>query len=366
MSIEKVVRMSGDTRYRVRWREHGRNRAETFDRRRDAELFEGDIRRRRQLGTLAHLESGAETLDEYVTRAWVPVHAPALAPRTQSVYALVYDQHVSPYLGAVPLREISPERIARWQAERLRIGVGPHAVRKAVTLLSSILQRAAEAQAIQFNPVRVARKAKLPASRAVRPLAPESIERMRATMGVRDATIVSVLAYAGLRPGEALDLRWGDVLERTLVVTASKTGRRRVVRLLRPLASDVAAWRLASGRPSASALVFPSAKRDRWTDEAYKSWARHAFARAAKAAGVPHATPYALRHSFVSLLLAEGRSVLDVAAQAGHKASLSLDTYGHLFAEFEGRERTDAEVAISAAREAVVPVSYPRPMRLAS
>ena len=55
-----------------------------------------------------------------------------------------------------------------------------------------------------------------------------------------------------------------------------------------------------------------------------------------------------------------------MASQAGHKASLSLDTYGHLFADFDGRERIDAEAAIRAAREALVPVSYPRPMRLAS
>jgi integrase len=34
----------------------------------------------------------------------------------------------------------------------------------------------------------------------------------------RDATFVALLAYAGLRPGEALALRWGDIRERTLLV----------------------------------------------------------------------------------------------------------------------------------------------------
>lgn len=52
MSVERVRRKSG-LAYRVRWRESGRNRARTFDARRDAELFEGEIRRRRQLGDLA-------------------------------------------------------------------------------------------------------------------------------------------------------------------------------------------------------------------------------------------------------------------------------------------------------------------------
>jgi integrase len=366
MSVERIRRQSGTVRYRVRWREHGRNRAETFDRRRDAELFEADVRRRKQLGTLADLDAGTETLDHYVTHTWTPVHAVALAQRTRDVYAIAYDSHVSPYLGRVPLREITPERVAEWQARRLSAGIGPHAVRKAGVVLSSVMQRAAEAQRIPFNPVRVARTAKVPASRAVRPLAPATVEQMRGELGQRDGTLVSVLAYGGLRPGEALDLRWADVLDRTLIVSASKTGRRRTVRLFGPLVADLAAWRLASGRPPARALVFPSAAGGRWTDEAYKSWARHAFARAAKAAGVADATPYTLRHSFVSLLLAEGASVLDVASQAGNKASLVLDTYGHLFADFDHRERVSAEAAIRGAREGAVPVEYPQPIALAS
>ena len=43
------------------------------------------------------------------------------------------------------------------------------------------------------------------------------------------------------------------------------------------------------------------------------------------AAGVPEATPYTLRHSFCSLLLHEGRSVIYVARQLGHDAKLTLE-----------------------------------------
>jgi hypothetical protein len=38
-----------------------------------------------------------------------------------------------------------------------------------------------------------------------------------------------------------------------------------------------------------------------------------AFGRAAKAAGVPDAAPFSPRHLFCSLLLHEGRSVIDTA-----------------------------------------------------
>jgi hypothetical protein len=98
----------------------------------------------RRAGSLAQLDRGRETLDEYVTSTWAPTHAPAPAPNTRSVYAIVYDKHVVPYVGSVELREITPERIARWQTDRLASGVGPHAVRKALAVLGSILQRATE------------------------------------------------------------------------------------------------------------------------------------------------------------------------------------------------------------------------------
>ena len=69
------------------------------------------------------------------------------------------------------------------------------------------------------------RKARLPLSPEVRPFAPVRVEAMRAAAELRDATIVSVLAYSGLRPGELRELRWRHVRERTLLVNAAKTGR---------------------------------------------------------------------------------------------------------------------------------------------
>jgi integrase len=144
------------------------------------------------------------------------------------------------------------------------------------------------------------------------------------------------------------------------VVNGRKTGRPRTVRLLAPLATDLAKWRLASGRPPDGALVFPGHDGGPWTNAAYQSWRRRTLERARTAAGAGNATPYTLRHSFCSLLLAEGRSVIYVARQLGHGAALTLATYGHVIDELDGSERVDAEAAIRAAREAHVPVSYPR------
>jgi integrase len=187
---------------------------------------------------------------------------------------------------------------------------------------------------------------------------------MRVSLRVRDATLLSVLAYAGLRPGEALGLRWGDIRERTMLVQRSislgeeadtKTRQHRTVRLLAPLTADLRSWRMAAGGPDDSQLVFPGKDGLPWTQAAYQSWRRRAFHRATQEAGLAHARPYDLRHSFASLLLHEGRSVIYVARQLGHDARLTLTRYGHVMDELENTPRIEAEVAIADARRTVGP-----------
>ena len=67
---------------------------------------------------------------------------------------------------------------------------------------------------------------------------------------------------------------------------------------------------------------------------------------------------YDLRHSFASLLLHEGRSVIDVARQLGHDARLTLTRYGHVIDELDAKPRLAAEDAIRAARATNVPPSF--------
>lgn len=302
------------------------------------------------------LDAGRRTLDEYVTGTWAPTYAVTLAPRTRRHYAGLYDHHISPELGNVPLNQLRPERIARWQADRLAAGGGPVAVRQALDLLGGILQRAMEAELIAGNPGPLVRRARRPCRDEVRPLAPLTVERMRAAASPRNATLLSVLAYAGLRPGEALALTWPDIRERTLLIERSlpfgeqadtKTQRHRTVRLLAALREDLECWRRSA---SGNELLFPGHDGDMVSLAAYQSSRRRSFDRAAAAADVPRATPYTLRHSFASLLLHEGRSVIYVARQLGHDARLTLSRYGHVIDELEEQPRVEAEVAIRAAR----------------
>jgi integrase len=76
--------------------------------------------------------------------------------------------------------------------------------------------------AIRPRPVSVVRKPRQGRQRAIDPFAPEDIERLRPVLlddgDHRSATLVSVLAYAGLRPGEALGLEWRHVRDQTLLI----------------------------------------------------------------------------------------------------------------------------------------------------
>jgi len=108
----------------------------------------------------------------------------------------------------------------------------------------------------------------------------------------------------------------------------TKTGQTRTVRLLPPLAADLADWRLASRRPGPKTLLFRRPNGAVWNETSYRNWRRRVFAPAAEAAGLDASRPYFLRHLFCSLLLAEGASLVEVARQAGHSPAITLSFPG--------------------------------------
>jgi len=132
----------------------------------------------------------------------------------------------------------------------------------------------------------------------------------------------------------------------------TKTRAVPTVRLLAPLAAHLREWRMASGRAGDEALVFPGRDGEAWTKDDWDAFRRRGWSTACRRAGLDVAPrPYDLRHSFASLLLAEGRTVHYVAAQLGHSPALTLSTYGHLIAEYADAGPIDAEEEIAKARE---------------
>jgi integrase len=376
MSVERVERKGGAV-WRVRWRdEQGRARSKVVGRKRDADAFDAEVVRRKRTGDLDLLSGGRQTLADFAQEWWKLYAAPNLAARTLRSYAGLWDRHVLPRLGSMRLNAITPEVIERFRAELEADGVGQPTIYRALALLQGILRRAVEWRRIGHNPVKAVQKPKVRRQREVRPLPPLTIEQLRAVVarrrkhGMRDAAMIGLLAYAGLRPQEALALRWEDVRERTLLVEKAadgqggvkptKTGQSRTVRLLAPLADDLAEWRRSLDQPDDGALLFPNGSGSIWNDPAWQTWHRDAWVPACRAVGLEGARPYDLRHSFISLLIHEGRSVVEVARQAGHSPTMTLDVYAHVFDEFDIAERVSAEDQIAQARRDVSGLCPPR------
>lgn len=262
------------------------------------------------------MDAGNEKLAEFGQEWWRLYAEPNLSRSTLRLYAMLWDTHILPRLGDLKLRELTAETLQQYRLDLQAAGVGQASVRKALVLLHGVLQRAVGWNRLAANPMAAVKKPPAGRTRLVQSLPPESVEGMRRLLlsqgFVRDATLISVLAYAGLRPGEALALRWGSIQERTILVEAAvamgeigptKTRRARTVRLLRPLARDLAEWQMRCGRPPDSALVFPGHDGAPWTLTAYQNWRARSFGRAAVACGIENARPYDLRHAFVSLLI---------------------------------------------------------------
>jgi integrase len=228
--------------FEVRWTEGGRKLSRSFLRAEDARAFDLDIKRK-QLGALAPgIIQSRQTLAEFVEEEWWPRYAiPNLAPETRRRYLEAWGVHLLPRLGDYELREITPMVVEDLRDQMTRAKVGAPTQRKALMLLQGILRRAVVRGLLPVNPAQLVDKPKQRPTQLPQPLPPVTVERIRAIMlqprtrivpagGVgkrsrrayetsvgtsqdrqRNALIVSMLAYAGLRPIEDRGCTWGDL-----------------------------------------------------------------------------------------------------------------------------------------------------------
>ena len=365
MSVSRVVRRDGP-RYIVWWKDElRRTRNKTFRRKADADAYDAKVKLAKRTGEFASFDAGKEPLRDFCDE-WLRLYAhPHLARKTLKEYGRYLDGDILPALGHVSLRGLTTHRIQVLSADLKAAGRGDASVRKVLSLLQGILQRAVEWQRIPVNPVKAVRKPSAKKTSRITPPAPQTIEQLRASLrNQRDKTLVSVMAYASLRPGEALALRWGDVRERSMLVTravslgeekSTKTGKERSVPLMKPVTQDLNKWKLASGRPDNDALVFPAAGGGLWQDHDYRNWRKRVFKPAAGSLGI--ARPYDLRHSYASLRFAERANPAEIAEEMGHSLEVLFSTYAHVMAELKGTAAVSAEELILEARRGHISVT---------
>jgi integrase len=149
--------------------------------------------------------------------------------------------------------------------------------------------------------------------------------------------MIRCLSDLGLRLGEMLPLERGDIddgwvwVRRTAhdgrVELGTKTTRDQPEKARRtPLPPGLAEILRALPPRLDTRLLFPAPRGGVWQQRCFYA---EVWKPAREAAGMPDATPHALRHSFVSLMRAAGVDPADLAAATGHSVAVATATYTH-------------------------------------
>lgn len=309
----------------------------TFYTKKDAQAFEATVILAKRRGELDSLDAGRETLQEFEQEWWNHYAEQHLEAHTRRDYRRLIDKHILPELGRYQLRRLNPRMLTTWAAG---LETGDPTKRKVMAVLQGILERAAEWERIPGNPMKVVRKPARSRTRIPVPLTRQGVEGIRRRLhSDRDRTLVALIAYAGLRPGEALALRWEDCgdrvlrIERSVALGSEKATKNRTTRSVDAsddLRAILRAWKIASG--NRAGLVFPGRDGQPWSDTQYRNWRTRVFHKAA-----PGVNPYDLRHTRASELFAEGRNPAWIAEQMGHTLQTLLSTYVHVMEEMNGQ-----------------------------
>jgi integrase len=196
----------------------------------------------------------------------------------------------------------------------------------------------------------------------LRTISGEELARLVAEMPERYRALVEMMAYQGLRPGEAVSLRVGDLdpLRRTLKIERSisgftKTGIARTLTLPPSVAELLVAHIASFSAGSADSPIFTRNDGSPIDSKLrYDAWVRRQFIPAVGRADIRHhLSPNDLRHYAVKFSIAHGADVFAVQKMLGHaKPSITLDVYG---AEWESHaeelaDRMDGPIRRARAR----------------
>jgi integrase len=297
-------------------------------------------------------------------------------PGTLRSYISLMNTHILPAIGDVPLTRLAPAHITRMHSLIMNRGRSPQTAVHAHRLTSQMLGRAQAWGYMHSNPASLVRPPRVPRY-DMKILTPEQVQLLlRTANGERLESLWYVLIGTAMRLGESLALTWGNVdlkarevrVEATLDRTHGgwklaepKTERsRRVIGLSKEIVSRL---RVHRSRQNTERLRIGGAWNDGdATDFVFTTEIgtplhggnvlRRDYRKLLGRAGLStDLTIHALRHTGITLALAQGVAPADVSALAGHaNISTTLDQYGHFL---PGAPRRAAD-AIADALAAVV------------
>ncbi|MBO0846340.1 MAG: tyrosine-type recombinase/integrase [Nocardioides sp.] len=344
MSVQRYTTMGGKIRYRARVKHHGREvTTRVFNRKRDAEAWEEDQKRRLRLGEWFDPRRGRVALS-VVAADWLESRQ-TIKRNSLALEASVWRRHIEPKFGKVPVASITSADVSTWVGRLVALGLAPSTAARSLGVFRRLLAFAVLDGRVTVN---VAAVVKPPTAGYVKRegqyLSRREIDELATACAGEYADVVPVLALAGLRWAELAGLQVGDRvsvpgaglrLQRTVMSNVSngslfedtlKNMRSRTVPLVADLVPIIEKWSEGKqpgdwlfGAPKGGPLSEPNWKRSvRWAD-------------AVKRIGRPSLRVHDLRHTCASLWLGAGADPKVVQRVLGHaSAAMTMDLYGHL------------------------------------
>lgn len=333
----------------------GENRAAAVQVKRalEGKLALGDI------GIFNNEAPSCPRLGEY-SDLWIENHAKlSCKPSTIDGYESVLRQHIRPRFSATRINQIKRNDIKEFIGLLMAKELTRSTIRNAISILRGIFNQAMEDELLESNPAaNLGRFTRAARSSGVKGVALTSDEVDRLLLAAEEvcpdyAPLFLLAARAGLRRGELVALQWRDLefgqndgdpnrfilvqhnyVRREHTNTKSKKSRRvdmsRELRrtLLRMRDARLVALGLTDTTAIGQDLVFPS--QDGSILDPDNLYHRY-FVPVLKKSGIRKIRLHDLRHTFGSLLLQKGASVVYVKEQMGHSSiQVTVDTYGHL------------------------------------
>jgi len=339
--------------YAVDFRDqHKRRIQRTFATHREAAGFEKEVLA--QVEKQEYVKPSDKTL-RTVAEDWYQRKLEARTYRRSSLktWENRVENFIIPALGTLKVHQIDVEAIEKAAGEWNGAGkLSPMTVNKVLTTLASILALAKRYKLIKDNPALEAERIKVATEEEdntdVNPDRVYSKDEVRRLIdatepGTHERLLIMVPSLTGLRIGEVLALTWPAVDLKTaklhvrlnladsdrgqepiLQSPKTKTSRRSIP-LPPELVHELKVWKLKCPQ-SKQDLVFATEE----SKPFHRKSASKIMDRAITKAEIKRLTPHGLRHTFASLLLADGVPVPEVSYLLGHKNShVTWQVYAH-------------------------------------
>lgn len=261
---------------------------------------------------------------------------------TVSGYKGYLKNHLIPYFKNCKASDITPNLIRAYICSMQEKGFKNKTINLTINLLSGIFNKAIEAGYVNYNPVSLVKRLKLP-HMEMEFLDTFDIKALLETAKSEFPTFYPLLQTAiatGMRRGELLALTWNDLdFDRKLIrvnksfhngrLEESKTKNSvRNICIPNNLVEVLKHWKKVAPK---SNIVFCNSAGNYIDPD---NMAKRYFKPCLQKAGVKNIRFHDLRHTYASLMIAKKIPIKFIQQQMGHSSiQVTLDKYGHLMPE---------------------------------